>query len=162
MKLQLVIFSLFICLQSFSSLQAQETIVDALKTSTGNEGAIDIESEPEITALLGKPSNKVNAGTEKYDIIKTSGFRVQVYMGNDQKRSRTEASDKQTLIKATFYDVNTYLTYDAPNWKLLAGDFVTREEAVLFKEVLQKEFPQLGKEMYIVTDRINVPVEKSN
>jgi hypothetical protein len=45
---------------------------------------------------------------------------------------------------------------------VLVGDFITREEATFFKEILQKEFPQFGKEMYIVTDRINMSVEKNN
>jgi hypothetical protein len=159
MKQLLISVIFFLC---FLGLQAQETIVDTLESQVANEGVIEIESDPAITALLGKPGNKAKTVSENQDRVKIPGFRIQIFMGNNRSRSRTDASNKQDQIKSIFPDVETYITYESPNWRLLAGDFITREEALLFKETLQREFPQLGKEMYIVTDQINVPVEKSN
>ncbi|MDR2057678.1 MAG: hypothetical protein LBP83_05245 [Dysgonamonadaceae bacterium] len=159
MQRKLFFFFLVFCLSNIT-LKAQNTIINALESPVVGEGIIKIQSDPSITALLGKPNSKITAESGNYDIIKVNGFRIQVFMGNDPKNSRAEAFDKQNLIRSIFSDMETYVTYDAPNWKTLVGDFVTREEASLFKETLQKEFPQFGKEMYVVMDKINIRVEK--
>jgi hypothetical protein len=138
----------------------QETIINTLELSDDGAGRIVVKSDPAITALIGKPSSKVKSDSDNYDIVKANGFRVLVFLGNDPKKSRSEAFARQNLIKTTFIDMATYIDYDAPNWKVLAGDFVTREDATLFKEKLQKEFPQFGKEIYIINDKINLFIEK--
>jgi hypothetical protein len=159
-KMKLKLFSFFLVLLSWGTAVAQETIIEALEKPLMNEGFVEIKSSPLITALLGKPISKTTEESGNYDIIKVNGYRIQVFMGNDPKKSRAEAFEKQNLIHSSFPDVETYVDYDAPNWKTLAGDFVMQEEASLFKEALQKEFPQFGKEMYVVTDKINIRVEK--
>ncbi|MDR2087161.1 MAG: hypothetical protein LBP72_08300 [Dysgonamonadaceae bacterium] len=158
--MQLKLFFIFLVLSAWGTIRAQETIIEALETPSTNEGIIEIKSNPSITALLGKPSLKITSESGNYDIIKVNGYRIQIFMGNDPKKSRAEAFDKQNLIRSVFPDIETYVDYDAPNWKTLAGDFVMQEEASLFKEILQREFPQFGKEMYVVANKVNIPVEK--
>jgi hypothetical protein len=161
MKRKLFLFSFILLSLGFNYLQAQNTIVDDLQSNgSTSDGIIEIETDTQITELIGKPNEQVKVDTNNYDIIKINGFRIQIYMGNDPKRSRGEVFEKQTKIRETHSDVETYVSYEAPNWKLLVGDFTTRDEAILFKEVLRKEFPQFGKEMYVVTSIINVSVEK--
>jgi hypothetical protein len=162
MKLKLFLFSFVFVSSSFNLTWAQETIIEALETLVANEGSIEIDSDPAITALLGKPNAKMKSDSGNYDIIKVNGFRILVFIGNNPKKSKTEAFDRQNQIKTAFSDTETYITYDSPNWRVLVGDFITREEATFFKEMLQKEFPNFGKEMYIVADKINMPVEKTN
>ena len=140
---------------------AQDTIVNDLEsTASASEGVIEVKSDPAITALLGKPNAKAGESSSFYGPRQTSGFRIQVYMGNNPKKSRSEAFNKESLIKSVFIDLATYVDYNAPNWKLLVGDFMTKEEATLFKDVLQNEFPELKREMYIVAEEINIPAEK--
>ena len=140
---------------------AQDTIVDALELSTSAfEGVIEIKSDPAITALLGNPNAKKEGNSNSFSTTQTSGFRIQVFMGNHPKNSRPEAFNKETLIKSVFVDLGTYVNYEAPNWKLVVGDFMTREEAAFFKDILQSEFPELKREMYIVADKINILTEK--
>jgi hypothetical protein len=154
------LFSFFLILSGLTSAWAQETIIEALEIPLMGEGIIVIKSELAITNLLGRPNSKITTESEGYTAVKMNGFRILVFMGNDPKKSRSEAVDKQNSIRSVFPDMETYINYDAPNWKTLAGDFMTQEEASLFKEILQKEFPQFGKEMYVVADKINVYVEK--
>jgi hypothetical protein len=156
------ILTFFLASSAWNLLWAQETIVEALETPLMNEGVIEIDTDPAITNLLGKPSFNTKADLGSNDVIKASGFRILAFMGNDPKKSKAEALDRQNQIKAVFGEVETYILYDPPNWRVLVGDFVTREEATFFKETLQKEFTQFGKEMYIVADKINVSVEKTN
>jgi hypothetical protein len=158
--MSLKLFSFLLVLSSLAPVRAQETIIDALESPSTNEGIIEIKSEPSITNLLGRPDSKITAESENYTVVKINGFRIQVFMGNDPKKSRAEAFDKQNLIRSAFPDMETYINYDTPNWKVLAGDFLTQEEAGFFKETLQKEFPQFGKEMYVVMDKINLRIEE--
>jgi hypothetical protein len=154
-----VIFSFIFLVAGFVCIQAQTTIVEELESNSDfADGIIHVESDPAITALIGAPNNRLTA-SENYDYIERSGFRIQVFMGNDHQTARSEASSKQASIKEFFPDLTTYLTYDAPNWRLLAGDFITREEATVFQQQLQKKFPLFGKEMYIIVDKIKLPIE---
>ena len=151
------ISGLFFCIVSLCSIQAQTRITDDLQARTSaSEGVIRITSDPAITALLGTPANQ----TSSYDYIERKGYRIQVFMGSNPNSARGEASSKQASINAAFPDYATYLTYEAPNWKLSVGDFLTREEAAVFKQQLQKEFPAFGKETYIIVDKVKIPIEK--
>jgi hypothetical protein len=158
----LKLFSFFLVLSGLTPIWAQKTIIEALEIPLMNEGVIDIKSDSLITALIGKPNSKIPKESGNYDIIRLNGFRLQVFMGNDPKKSKAEALDRQNQIKTTLENTEAYVFYDSPNWRVLVGDFMTREEATFFKEILRKEFPQFGKEMYIVADKINMPVEKAN
>jgi len=156
-----IIFIFTFCILYLGQVFAQDTIVDALESSiSASEGIIEIKSDPAITALLGNPNAKKQGDADVFGTTQTSGFRIQVFMGNHPKNSRPEAFNKETLIKSVFVDMGTYVNYEAPNWKLVVGDFMTKEEAALFKEILQSEFPEFKREMYIVADKINIPSEK--
>jgi hypothetical protein len=156
-----IIISLFIL--GLNTVQAQKTIVEDLQSNSNpSEGTIHIECDPAITALLGTPGSHSSTSSGTSDFVERPGYRIQVFMGNDPGTARSDAFSRQASIRNAFPDIATYLSYEAPNWKLMAGDFLTREEATVFKQQLQKEFPYLGKEMYIVVDKIKFPVEKNN
>lgn len=152
-----VFISLMISLNGFS--QSKETIINALENHKSGEGFISVDSEPGIDDLIGTPNKKVAFAEE---VNEMQGFRIMAFMGNDPKTARTESSNRKALIEENFLNLDTYLSYDSPNWKLLVGDFVSYEDANTFKHILQKKFPNFGKEMYIVKDTINVPAETTN
>lgn len=138
------------------SLKAQQnTIIDDLEISSGSQGIVSVESDPAITALLGTPIDK---GKEASDFMKISGFRIQVFMGSNPRSAKQEAHTKETLLNEKFPELASYVKYDAPNWKLYVGDFLTKDEAMVFRQKIQKAFPEFGKEVYTVIDRINVPI----
>ena len=127
--------------------------------SAQQKGTFIIEEDPAITALLGKPLEY--GGKENADVIKMNGFRIRIFMGSNQKTAREEALEKQALLNEVFPELATYLNYDAPNWKLYAGDFLTKEEAMVFRQRIQKSFPQFGREIYTVSDKVNIPIHKA-
>jgi hypothetical protein len=129
-------------------------IIHDLESHVQGEGIIQIEVDSKITNLLGTPSHK--QGMEENTITKISGYRIQIFMSNNARTARNEAAHKESLIREIFPELATYIDYQAPNWKLLAGDFMSKEEAGLFKQKIQKAFPEFGKELYIVADKIIV------
>jgi hypothetical protein len=160
-----MIYKLILCLLitvCCLDIQAQvrkATIIDELETPAQGKGIIRISGDPKIKELIGVPSSGISASDN--NLVKTSGFRIQVFMSS-ARTARRELDGKVKLIGDNFPEIATYPDWVAPNWKLLAGDFMTREEAEVFRQKLQKTIPQLGKEMYIVQDRINIPIKTTN
>lgn len=163
MKYKIIFPLLFIAGIYFSEIQAQVkqvTIIDNLETLVPGEGIIQIASDLKITELIGVLSSEMSVSNADY--IKANGFRIQAFMSNDPKTARKEMTDKGVLIKTAFPDIAIYTDYTAPNWKLLVGDFMTKEEADVFVQQMKKSIPGLGKEMYIVPDKVNIPTQKNN
>ena len=61
-------------------------------------------------------------------------------------------------IKELFPDIPTYVTYNAPFWKLRVGDFRSHEEAYQLMRQLMEAFPDYAKEMYIVKEEVKIPL----
>ena len=61
-----------------------------------------------------------------------SGYRVQIYNGN-----KTETLKKRSEFISAFPKVAIYTLYEAPEYKIQAGDFRTRLEAEKFLKQVQ-------------------------
>jgi hypothetical protein len=154
MQLKWLLFSIFIGCLSAVSAQIRPTIIQDLESQVWGEGTIRIECDSKIMDLLGRPSP--NNSADESAIVKINGFRIQVFMSNNPRTAKGEANQKENQIKETFPELATYVIYEAPNWKLLAGDFMTKEEAGIFKQKIQKAFPGFGKEIYTIPYKINI------
>jgi len=163
MKINFILFVLFIAGFFLPEIQAQvrmATIIDELETPVPGKSVVKITADPKIKELIGSLSPEISLDKENF--ITTKGFRIQIFMSNDPRTARRESEEKRDLIKGAFPEIAVYEEYIRPNWKLLAGDFLTREEADVFRQRLQKAIPGLGKEMYIVQDDINIPIQIDN
>jgi len=162
MKQKIILFLLLLVVACFFKTQAQQvkrvTIIDDLETFVPGEGVIQVSSDPKITELIGLVSPEMSVSETDY--VKTNGFRIQVFMSNDPRTARKDITDRGSLIKSAFPDIAIYDGYTAPNWKLLVGDFITKEEADVFRQQIKKSIPALGKEMYIIRDKVNIPINK--
>jgi len=163
MKYKFILFLFFITGTYFSEIRAQAkhtTIIDDLETLVPGGGIIQITSDPKITELIGSSSQTTSTSGKSF--VKTGGFRIQVFMSNNPQTARKEISDKGSLIKSFFPDAAIYTGYVAPNWKLVVGDFRTKEEAAVFKQKMLKQIPELGKEMYIIPSKVNISMQNTN
>lgn len=86
--------------------------------------------------------------------IRINGFRVQVYYGGNNQKSKQEAYKKAQLVKIWFEDLHVYTSFSSPHWICRVGDFQTREEAmeVLLAMRESGRFPGAA----IVKSRINI------
>lgn len=84
-----------------------------------------------------------------------SGYRIQVFSDNNSRTAKSEARYKANNISEKFPELRTYITYNAPFWRLRVGDFRTPEEANDIVVKLKEEFPKYSKEIRVVRDRIN-------
>lgn len=105
-----------------------------------------------ITTLVAKHiAFNENRGTIK-------GFRVQIFFdsGNNSKsRAVTAMND----FKAKYSNVEAYLMFQEPNYKVRVGDFRTRMDAQRLLNVIYEDFPTA---FVVKDDEINFPSLDTN
>lgn len=68
--------------------------------------------------------------------VKRKGFRVQIFSGS----SRNEAYAVQSRFRNQYADVDSYINYDEPNYRVKVGDFRSRAEANNFMGALRSQY----------------------
>ncbi|TAE84009.1 MAG: SPOR domain-containing protein [Bacteroidetes bacterium] len=77
------------------------------------------------------------------------GYRVQIFFGTDRK----VANENRTKFLQEFPDVDAYLIYQQPYFKVRVGDFRNQLEAQGMYHKLLTKFDKV----FIVPDKINLP-----
>lgn len=93
-------------------------------------------------------------GTER-GIQEKDGFRVQVYSSNSQQVAKNESLKLQQEL-ASKLDHPVYTISEPPFWKVRIGNFLTREEAIEYKNALVKQYVELQGSTYVVPDKVIV------
>lgn len=93
------------------------------------------------------------------NVYYTKGYRVRVFSGNNQTQSKNLAYQIEKELTGKMPDLETYVVFKTPNWRLLVGNYRTSEEAYRSLRTLKKEFPARGREMFVIQDEIELPLE---
>ncbi len=126
----------------------EEDIFESLSERKVGQGTVKIVQDAKLRLLLDKKISE----TEDKQYITFLGYRVQVYMGNNQKKSKNEALEREKKIKEKYPEITSYLSFASPFWKLRVGDFRTHTDALVLSSHLKSEFPEFAGEIYIVRD----------
>ncbi len=126
----------------------EEDIFEKLSAHVNGQGNVRITQDSKMIALFDK---KIMENEEK-QYITFLGYRVQVYMGNNQKKSKSDAIEREKKIKEVFPELSSYLSFASPFWKLRVGDFRTHTEALVMSKKILAAFPEMNGEVYIVRD----------
>lgn len=132
-----LILGLTLMLTCFS-LRAQET------------GKIDVSKDTLISILQSfRAENEINptatrtvslapkvVNKTKTTRVKRKGFRVQIYSGSN----RNEANAIQSRFKSLYPDMEAYITYHEPNYRVKVGDFTSRTEANNYMRILREQY----------------------
>ncbi|MBA4196373.1 MAG: sporulation protein [Chitinophaga sp.] len=117
------------------------------KISFASSDTIIIHKDPRLDllsakqALLNKRASMItSAGMYK-------GFRLQVISTN----SRDEAIRIKTDLLVKFPDQKVYLTFQSPSFKVRIGNFLKKDDAENFRNILSKYYPS---GVYVVADAI--------
>ena len=110
----------------------RSTIFDALQRS-GLGKARSLSINPPLSARwwVSVCVERTWRRRDSLTFLKVQGYRTQVFSGNNQRVSKDEAFRKEKEIKELFPEVPTYVTYNAPFWKLRVGDFRSHEELII-------------------------------
>ena len=147
-KLSLLILS-FVLIGA--SAQAQ-SIIKSLERTVPGQGKVTIHQDPRIEALLGVERSSI--GEQK--VIKTTGFRIQAYAGNNTRAAKNDAYGVAARVRQYFPELAVYTSFNPPRWICRVGDFRSIEEA----DAVMRKLKATGvfKEVSIVKDQINIPL----
>jgi hypothetical protein len=86
--------------------------------------------------------------------LRINGFRVQVYYGGNDQKSKLEARKMGERVKIWFEDLKVYTSFVSPHWICRVGDFQTRDEAMVVLQTMRESgrFPRA----IIVKSKINI------
>lgn len=119
------------------------------------QGEVEVIIDPLVAVLQEYRAGKVSkSGSGSNSSANRSvsnrtvarGFRVQVFVGSN----RSEAYAEQTRFKRLFPDIDTYITYDEPNYRVKVGDFRARSEAEELMQGLKGQFSNV----FVFTEEI--------
>ena len=120
-------------------------------------GEVEIVADPLISLMqrnrMGTNITATSVGkttVDKKNATRTTamGFRVQIYSGSN----RTEAYAEQARFIKLYKDIDTYVSYEEPNYRVKVGDFRSRGEAQNLMQGLRKQF----NNVFIFTEEIYV------
>jgi len=77
-----------------------------------------------------------------------SGFKIQLYVGN----VRQEADNAKAYIYQSFPDLNPYVSYSQPTYRVKAGDFMYRSDAEQYLEQIRGQYSSA----VILADRVEI------
>lgn len=142
------------CVALSSAAQAQKNILKSLQQPVPGQGKVVIHQDPRIGALIG--SEYVPTGADDAKVLKSVGYRIQVFAGNNTRAAKNEAYAVAARIKEHFPELAVYSFFNPPRWLCRAGDFRSIEEA----DAMMRQLRATGdfKEVSIVKDQINIPL----
>ncbi len=68
------------------------------------------------------------------------GFRIQLYLGSNNN-AKNEAAEVKTKFLSEYPQDDVYVMYEAPFWRVQAGDFRSKGDALKMLHRLKKLFP---------------------
>lgn len=160
-NLFVVALSWILSLQAMSAQNQADNIINKIE----RDSIITIYQSAKLTERLfveQSSDDEKNARTESSwegDGSESSqniaGFRIQVFSDNNIRTAKGEANAKARNITEAFPRLRTYITYDAPYWRLRVGDFRSRSDAEEVAEEIKRQFPSYSREVLVVRDRVN-------
>lgn len=141
-----IIFLLYILVIISAQVLAQPQIFQDINSSKPGWGKITIIQDSKIEGWIGKHI-EINQKAKGFP-----GYRVQVYFGSGSD-AKSIANKIRSELNNQYKDWSSYLSYEAPYFKVRIGDFRNRNEAYKAFKIIQSNYPGA----FIVEDLISFP-----
>jgi len=136
------IILLLIVIATFQNATAQSTVL-----GKDSFASVIVHKDPRFDELAATQA-EINRKAFVSGPHRRNGFRVQV--ANTQNRDEANAVKAELLRR--FPDEKSYLLYQAPNFRVRIGNFLTQKDAFQLRKMISALYPQKG--IYIVPDII--------
>ena len=146
MKKFIFFIAVLFSLKSFSQ--------DTTLFKTPDSGLVTIHKDQRIDLLIKKQA-QINEITSRDSRRSAKGFRLMIVSTN----SRDEAIAAKTKVYSYFPELKVYLWYQAPFYKLKAGNFKERKDAEAYQKKLNAYFPN---GIFIMNDVVELKPEKNS
>lgn len=111
----------------------------------GQNGHVEVVQDNRVNALVEKQSAVIPPEVRP----QIDGYRIQLFFDSD----KAKVNDAKSRFATKFSKVDTYITYNAPNFFLKAGDFRTKLEAERIRSQIEAEFPT----SFVIREKIFLP-----
>ena len=125
----------------------------ALRLERGVESEKSIDTSAQASS---EQNNPVSEDQATHPREKTVGYRVQVFSDNNIRTAKGEARSKAAAIGSSLPQYKTYVTYEAPFWRLRVGDFRSKSDAMEAADEIKRAFPHYSREIRVIRDRVNL------
>lgn len=106
----------------------------ATAEAQNNKGKIEITGDTKVSALVKKH-------IEFNEQIKTvPGYRVQI-AALSGANSRNQAFELKGQFKNDFPEVEAYIVFNEPNFRIKVGDFTSKLDAYVFMKKIKDKYP---------------------
>ena len=141
-----LISALVLMVMSVTTLMAKDDSIVRELEQPSNGGVVKVYQSPELTQMLLRD-------TPALEEQMVSGYRIQVYSDNMQRRAKEMAQERAKMIQSSDSTLATYVTFNSPFWRVRVGNYSSYEEAAIKLRELKKQFPSIP-DMRIVKDII--------
>lgn len=151
-KLFLTVLLSASCALAFSQTKKEKVtpagVISSVTASEPGQGKVTLSQDPKMQTLLKKQFE------EKEDdlYIYYSGYRVQVFMSNAQRKAKEAAYEREKLMREKLPDLTYYVDFTSPFWKLRVGDCRTYTEALVLANKVREEFPDFASDVSVVKE----------
>lgn len=109
-------------------------IFPAFAQGAAHKGKVEITGDVKISELVKKH-------IEFNERIKTvPGYRIQI-AALSGSNSRNRAFELKEQFKADFPEVEVYIVFTEPNFRVKVGDFTTKLDAYVFMQTIKSRYP---------------------
>lgn len=113
-----------------------------------------VERSETVAPVEEEQQNDETQPSEQVTTV-VGGYRVQIFADNNARTAKDEARAKALAIREQMPHLATYVTYEAPYWRLRVGDFRSESDAQEAAAEIKHYFPGISREVRVVRDRIN-------
>lgn len=132
-----------------SLTQPAANIYRQLATPDSATGArIIVHQSDEITKIL-----QTGLSAPKREV---KGFRIQIYSSNRGQSAKVKAFGIRDELLTTHPDLEVYVTYTSPFWKVRIGNCATHQDAQALRTWVIQQFPDYATETYIVPETVQI------
>ncbi len=111
-------------------LTKSNTVVTETNSTALSENDLRVNKQVEQALERTHAANK--------GIKYANGYRVQVYVGKERK----VADEAKIYVYQNFPNINPYLTFSLPFYKLVIGDFLTKADADKVLDSIKNMYPE--------------------
>ena len=141
-----LISALVLMVMSVTTLMAKDDSIVRELEQPSNGGVVKVYQSPELTQMLLRDTTALEEQM-------VSGYRIQVYSDNMQRRAKEMAQERAKMMQSSDSTLATYVTFNSPFWRVRVGNYSSYEEAAIKLRELKKQFPSIP-DMRIVKDII--------
>ncbi|MCH5597709.1 SPOR domain-containing protein [Niabella ginsengisoli] len=126
-----------------------------MSLSAQTVSTVNVYKDPRIDIMLKKQGEANDLSTRNIARRRTAkGYRLLVISSNN----RAEAISARTKILSNFPELKAYMWYQAPYYKVKAGNFTSRNDAQSYQKRLSSMFPG---SIFIMNDTVEVNPNES-